>query len=101
MADTRTVHEHISVAPTTVRSSITLPTVEANNWTIPPTLINTISHSVQFHGLRDEDLHAHLTRFGRVCSTFQLNGVIEDAINLRLFPFSLTDQAVVWLDSLP
>ncbi|KAJ0513385.1 putative nucleotidyltransferase, Ribonuclease H [Helianthus annuus] len=101
MADRRTVAEHISVAPTTVRSSITLPAVEANNWTIPPTLINTITHSVQFHGLRDEDPHAHLTRFGRVCSTFRLTGVTEEAIHLRLFPFSLTDQAAIWLDSLP
>ncbi|XP_035839930.1 uncharacterized protein LOC110884417 [Helianthus annuus] len=101
MADRRTVADHISVAPTTVRSSITLPAIEANNWTIPPTLINTITHSVQFHGLRDEDPHAHLTRFGRVCSTFRLTGVTEEAIHLRLFPFSLIDQAAIWLDSLP
>ncbi|KAK1430086.1 hypothetical protein QVD17_12590 [Tagetes erecta] len=100
MADRRTVADHISVAPTTVRSSITLPTVEANNWTIPPTLINTIAHSVQFHGMRDEDPHAHLTKFDRVCSTFRLNGVTTEAIKLRLFPFSLTDQAAIWLDSL-
>ncbi|KAK1423916.1 hypothetical protein QVD17_19227 [Tagetes erecta] len=100
MADLRTVADHISVAPTTVRSSITLPTVEANNWTIPPTLINTIAHSVQFHGMRDEDPHAHLTKFDRVCSTFCLNGVTAEAIKLRLFPFSLTDQAAIWLDSL-
>ena len=101
MADRRTVADHISVAPTTVRSSITLPAVESNNWTIPPSLINTITHSVQFHGLRDEDPNSHLTKFGRVCSTFQINGVTTEAISLRLFPFSLTDQAAIWLDSLP
>ena len=101
MDDRRTVADHISVAPTTVRSSITLPAVESNNWTIPPTHINTIAHSVQFHGLRDEDPHSHLTKFGRVCSTFQINGVTTEAISLRLFPFSLTDQAAIWLESLP
>ena len=101
MAARRTVAEHISITPTHIRSSITLPTVESNNWTIEPTLINTISHSVQFHGMRDEDPYGHLTRFSRVCSTFQLNGATDDAIRLRLFPFSLTDQALTWLDSLP
>ena len=101
MADRRTVADHISVEPTTVRSSITLPAVESNNWTIPPTHINTIAHSVQFHGLRDEDPHSHLIKFSRVCNTFQINGVTTEAISLRLFPFSLSGQAAIWLDSLP
>ena len=37
MAARRTVHDHISVTPTIIRSSILLPQVEANSWTIPPT----------------------------------------------------------------
>ena len=36
-----------------------------------------------------------------ICDTFKHNGVTDDAIRLRLFPFSLRDKAKVWLNSLP
>ena len=32
---------------------------------------------------------------------FRVNGVIDDAIRLRLFSFSLKDKAKAWLNSLP
>ena len=32
---------------------------------------------------------------------FRVNGVPNDAIRLRLFPFSLKDRAKEWLNSLP
>ena len=32
---------------------------------------------------------------------FRVNGVPDDAITLRLFPFSLKDRAREWLNSLP
>ncbi|KAF7800664.1 uncharacterized protein G2W53_044874 [Senna tora] len=35
-----------------------------------------------------------------ICDTFKHNGVSDDAIRLRLFPFSLRDKAKVWLQSL-
>ena len=34
-----------------------------------------------------------------ICDTIKINGVSEDAIRLRLFPFSLKDKAKVWLNS--
>ena len=36
-----------------------------------------------------------------ICDTFKHNGLIDDAIRLRLFHFSLRDKAKVWLNSLP
>ena len=45
------------------------------------------------------DLNSHLVTFIESCDTIKLNGVSEDAIRLRLFPFLLRDKAKVWLNS--
>ncbi|XP_050259914.1 uncharacterized protein LOC126704981 [Quercus robur] len=60
-----------------------------------------IQQTVQFEGLSQEDPNVHIANFLEICDTFKHNGVIDDAIRLRLFPFSLRDKAKVWLNSLP
>ena len=47
----------------------------------------------QFCGLANEDPNAHIASFLEICDTFKHNGVTNDAIRLRLFPFSLRDKA--------
>ena len=82
-------------------SSITRPIVAANNFEIKPAIIQMIQHSVQFDGLANEDPNAHIASFLEICDTFKSNGVSDDAIRLRLFPFSLRDRAKNWLQILP
>ena len=43
----------------------------------------------QFGGLQGEDPYAHILTFLNVCATFKINGVMDDAIRLRLFHFRL------------
>ena len=43
----------------------------------------------------------HINIFLEICDLFKQNGVFDDAIKLRLFPFSLKDKARVWLNSMP
>ncbi|XP_020272344.1 uncharacterized protein LOC109847526 [Asparagus officinalis] len=43
----------------------------------------------------------HSSIFLEYCDTLKMNGVSDDAIKLRLFPFSLRDKARAWLQSLP
>ena len=59
-----------------------------------------IQTSVQFYDLHSDDANAHITNFLEICDTFRHNGVSDDAIRLRLFPFSLRDRAKQWLNSL-
>ena len=47
----------------------------------------------QFGGSQAEDLNAHIASFLEICDTFKHNGITDDAIRLRLFPFSLRDKA--------
>ena len=81
--------------------SIRRPTIQANNFEIKPAIIQMIQQTVQFRGLSQEDPNVHIANFLEICHTFKHNGVTDDAIRLRLFPFSLRDKAKVWLNSLP
>ncbi|KAL0373146.1 UNVERIFIED_CONTAM: Retrovirus-related Pol polyprotein from transposon.6 [Sesamum calycinum] len=54
-----------------------------------------------FRGLAGEDPHKHLKEFHVVCSGMRPQGVTEEQIKLRAFPFSLADQAKDWLYFLP
>ncbi|XP_073046141.1 uncharacterized protein [Primulina eburnea] len=54
-----------------------------------------------FRGLADEDPHKHLKEFHIVCTAMKPQGITEEQISLRAFPFSLADKAKDWLYYLP
>ncbi|XP_042396420.1 uncharacterized protein LOC121986519 [Zingiber officinale] len=55
----------------------------------------------KFQGLSGEDPNHHLHEFHVVCSTMKPQGISEEDIKLRAFPFSLTGAAKDWLYCLP
>ena len=83
------------------RQSIKRPNNEANNFEIKPTLLQMIQSSVQFYGMLIEDPNDHIKNFLEICDTLKYNGVSNDAVRLRLFPFTLKDEAKAWLKSQP
>ncbi|KAL0367406.1 UNVERIFIED_CONTAM: hypothetical protein Sradi_3630700 [Sesamum radiatum] len=56
-------------------SSIALPTIQANNFDIKPSIIQIIRSSMQFYDLPEEDPNKHLSNFLEICDTFKFNGV--------------------------
>ena len=52
-----------------------------------------------FCGKAHEDANARLQHFLEICSTFTIKGVSQEAIRLRLFPFSLLGKAKQWFYS--
>ncbi|KAK5818848.1 hypothetical protein PVK06_023794 [Gossypium arboreum] len=95
------MYDYAKPSLTRTESSIVRPTVAANTFELKPNTIQMIQQFVQFDGLQDEDPNAHLANFLEFCHTFKINGVFDDAIRLRLFPFSIRNKAKKWLNSLP
>ena len=53
-----------------------------------------------FYGLTNEDPYRHLDEFLEICSTVKIQHFSDDALRLKLFPFSLKDRAKYWLNSI-
>jgi hypothetical protein len=84
--DTRALRDFAPPQVTGIRSVIR---IEATNFEIKPTILQMIQTSIQFHGLPSDDPNSHIASFLEICDTFKHNYVTDDAIRLRLFPFSL------------
>ena len=75
-------------------------TIAANSFEIKPALTQLVRGD-QFGGRKEEDPNLHIYKFLQICGTIKINGVTDAAIRLRLFPFSLKDEALDWLQSQP
>ena len=84
-----------------IQSSIVRPAIAANTFEIKPGTIQMVQNTVQFGGSPNEDPNMHIRNFIEICDTFKFNNVSEDAVKLKLFPFSLRDKAKGWLHYLP
>jgi hypothetical protein len=60
--------------------------------------IRMVQHS-PFTGKEDPNLH--LQAFIQLCQTFNMDGVTQDQMRVRIFPFSLLGKALQWFHSQP
>ncbi|GKB62056.1 zinc finger, CCHC-type containing protein [Tanacetum coccineum] len=63
--------------------------------------IRLVQNGCSFHGLRSEDPNQHLKDFLKLVDSLDLDGDNKERTRLRLFQFSLHDQASNWLERLP
>ncbi|KAK4265424.1 hypothetical protein QN277_026479 [Acacia crassicarpa] len=96
----RTMGDYMTLNPSKNATIIVNPAVNANNFEIKPSLISLVQQS-SFSGSDLEDPNQHIETFLQICDTIKMNGVLEDALRVRLFPFSLTGKARAWLRSCP
>ena len=99
--DRKLLRDYAMPQVTGIQSSIHRPVIQANNFEIKSSTIQMIQNSVQFGGLPNDNPNDHLVNFLEICDTFKYNGVTDDAVRLRLFPFTLRGKARSWLHSLP
>ncbi|GJT49367.1 hypothetical protein Tco_0975524, partial [Tanacetum coccineum] len=80
----------------------TIELLVGNN--VVPLLFDTIrlvQNGCSFHGLRSKDPNQHLKDFLKLVDSFDLDGANRKRTRMRLFQFSLRDQASNWLERLP
>ncbi|KAJ4705116.1 Retrotransposon gag protein [Melia azedarach] len=80
---------------------IVRPEIQAPQFELKPVMFQMLQTVGQFSGMPTEDPHLHLRLFIEVSDSFKLPGVTENALRLKLFPYSLRDRARAWLNSLP
>ncbi|GJU65798.1 zinc finger, CCHC-type containing protein [Tanacetum coccineum] len=96
----RTLGDYSKPSHEGYRNTIKLP--EGNN-VVPlrSDTIRLVQNGCSFHGLRSEDPNQHLKDFLKLMDSLDLDGENRERTRLRLFQFSLRDQASNWLERLP
>nr|GEX15123.1 zinc finger, CCHC-type [Tanacetum cinerariifolium] len=79
----------------------TIELLEQNNVVpLQSDTIRLVQDRCSFHGLRSEDPNQHLKDFLKLLDSLDLDGENKERTRLRLFQFSLRDQASNWLERL-
>nr|GEU32698.1 reverse transcriptase domain-containing protein [Tanacetum cinerariifolium] len=75
--------------------------IQVTNFGLKNDMFQQVQIFFQFHGLPGDGANKHLDNFLHVTQSIKVNGVIDDALSLYLFPHSLTHHATAWFDRLP
>ncbi|XP_062100842.1 uncharacterized protein LOC133806768 [Humulus lupulus] len=97
----RAIREYTAPMFNELNPGIVRPEIQAPQFELKPVMFQMLQTVGQFSGMPTEDPHLHLRSFLEVSDSFKLQGVSEEALWLKLFPFSLRDRARSWLNTLP
>ncbi|XP_062114415.1 uncharacterized protein LOC133825500 [Humulus lupulus] len=97
----RAIREYAAPMFNELNPGIVRPEIQAPQFELKPVMFQMLQTVGQFSGMPTEDPHLHLRSFLEVSDFFKLQGVSEEALRLKLFPFSLRDRARSWLNTLP
>ncbi|GKE66467.1 MAK10-like protein, partial [Tanacetum coccineum] len=96
----RTLGDYSNPSHKGYKNTIELP---AGNNIVPlqSDTIRLVQKECSFHGLRSEDPSQHLKDLLKLVNSLDLDGENKERTRMRLFQFSLRDQASNWLERLP
>ncbi|XP_015161557.1 uncharacterized protein [Solanum tuberosum] len=78
------------------------PLPSGNTFVVTSSLIQMLTTKGLFSGLASEDPHGHMAKLRSVCNSCVGRPELDiNVIGLRVFPLSLTGDAVVWFSELP
>ncbi|KAL4282225.1 hypothetical protein GQ457_03G008650 [Hibiscus cannabinus] len=100
-ARNRPIRDHLLPDLENLNPGIVTPEIQATQFELKPVMFNMLNSIGQFGGLTHEDARQHLRSFIEVCDSFRQQGVHEDVLRLKLFPYSLRDKARAWFNSIP
>ena len=97
----RTIRDNIVLTPQIVHLGIVRLEVEFTNFERKPVMFQMLQTVGQFNRLSSEEPHLYLKLFLEVSDAFKFAGASQDALRLRLFPYSLRDRVRAWLNYIP
>ncbi|GJV48537.1 hypothetical protein Tco_1438749 [Tanacetum coccineum] len=97
MAD-RTIEELLRAPTEGYGEAIVLPEINADHFEIKTNLLQLVQAN-PFHGLENENHHAHINSFKRITSTLRFRNVPNDVIKLMMFSYSLEGAAKTWYEN--
>ncbi|GJW65537.1 zinc finger, CCHC-type containing protein [Tanacetum coccineum] len=96
----RTLGDYSKPSHEGYRNTIELP-VGNNVVPLRSDTIRLVQNGCSFYELRFEDPNQHLNDFFKLVDSLDLDGANRERTRMRLFQFSLHDQASNWLERLP
>ncbi|GJW65875.1 zinc finger, CCHC-type containing protein [Tanacetum coccineum] len=96
----RTLGDYSKPSDEGYRNTIELP-IGNNVVPLRSDTIQLVQNGCSFHGLRSEDPNQHLKAFLKLMDSLDFDDENRERTRLRLFQFSLRDQASNWLECLP
>ncbi|GJX14738.1 hypothetical protein Tco_0206496 [Tanacetum coccineum] len=96
----RTMEELLRAPTEGYGEAIVLPEINADHFEIKTNMLQLVQAN-PFHGLENENHHAHINSFKRITSTLRFRNVPNDVIKLMMFPYSLEGAAKTWYEKEP
>nr|GEU76527.1 hypothetical protein [Tanacetum cinerariifolium] len=100
MANQRTMAELLRAPTEGYAEAIVVLSILAEQFELKHSFINMMT-SDQFFGLEKDNPHEHIHWFNKITSTIKYKDVLNSAIKLMLFPFSLAGAVHRWLEKEP
>nr|GEY44680.1 hypothetical protein [Tanacetum cinerariifolium] len=94
MAD-RTMEELLQAPTERYGEAIVIPEILAENFEIKTNWLQLVQAN-KFHGFERDNPHTHISNFKRITATLKYRDVLNDAIKLMLFSYSLEGAARIW-----
>nr|GEV96301.1 reverse transcriptase domain-containing protein [Tanacetum cinerariifolium] len=99
MAD-RTMEELLQAPTKGYGEAIVILKILAENFEIKTNLLQLVQAN-KFHGFERDNPHTHISNFKRMTATLKYRDVLNDAIKLMHFPYSLEGAARIWYQKEP
>ncbi|KAK8619589.1 hypothetical protein V6N13_135871 [Hibiscus sabdariffa] len=97
----RSVRDYLAEDLEGLNPAVVILEFEAEHFEVKPVMFNMLHTIGQFGGSPVENARQHLKSFLEICTSFKIQGVSNDILKLKLFPYLLRDKTKAWWNNLP
>nr|GEW43081.1 retrovirus-related Pol polyprotein [Tanacetum cinerariifolium] len=98
MTDNRTMEELLQAPTEGYGEAIVILEINADHFEIKTNLLQLVQAN-PYRGFERENPHTHINNFKRITLTLKFRDVPNDVIKLKMFPYSLEENARVWMNT--